>query len=367
MLRVRHAVTLATLFTLTARMQAQGRALQIEDYYRIRSVGAPAISPDGRWVAFTVTSRVEANNTDSSEVWIVASDGSSTARRVSPEGNDAGGPAWTDDNRLRFTTGGKRWILSPASGAPTEDAGTPARRPGGGELTIPGPDGRRVAHLRNVAPPRRDRTFASDFERRHEERFRGRQFDWLDFQRDGQAYPVPNRVDPSVAPPQEIFLSGTAEGERQLTRLGLRPAGLQWDRAGTMLLFTADTAYRNELKYGGAAVYLVSTDGAVRTLTTDREYNHSQASFSPDGQWVLYTRQLSTDAVIARRLNHGGPTDLVVRSVDGSNERVLTADWDYLPSQASWSPDGRHVYFTGASAARTISSACRRAVGRWSR
>ena len=69
-------------------------------------------------------------------------------------------------------------------------------------------------------------TFASDFEKRHEERFRGSQFDWLDFQRDGQSFPVPNRADPMVSPPQEIVLAPNDGGaERQLTRLGLRPAG----------------------------------------------------------------------------------------------------------------------------------------------
>ncbi len=42
--------------------------------------------------------------------------------------------------------------------------------------------------------------------RRHEERFKGVEFDWLDFQRDGQPFPVPNRLDPEVSPPQEMFL-----------------------------------------------------------------------------------------------------------------------------------------------------------------
>ena len=33
------------------------RALTIEDYYKIKSVGDPQISPDGKWVAFTLTTR----------------------------------------------------------------------------------------------------------------------------------------------------------------------------------------------------------------------------------------------------------------------------------------------------------------------
>ena len=38
----------------SAPQQAGKRKLVIEDYYRIQTVGNPQISPDGRWVLFTV-------------------------------------------------------------------------------------------------------------------------------------------------------------------------------------------------------------------------------------------------------------------------------------------------------------------------
>ena len=70
-------------------------------------------------------------------------------------------------------------------------------------------------------------------------------------------------------------------------------------------------------------------------------------SIQPPSQWILSTHQLSTDDVIARKLNHGGPTDLVVIPATGGAERNLTSNWDYLPAGPRWSPDGRFVYFTG--------------------
>jgi dipeptidyl aminopeptidase/acylaminoacyl peptidase len=82
-------------------------------------------------------------------------------------------------------------------------------------------------------------------------------------------------------------------------------------------------------------------------LTSDDDYNYTGAQYSPDGRWILYTRQLSTDAVIAKRQDHGGPTDLALMPAGGGAERLLTADWDYLPSNARWSPDSRYVYFSG--------------------
>ncbi|MGH7677233.1 MAG: hypothetical protein ACRENU_02125, partial [Gemmatimonadaceae bacterium] len=97
-----------------AAAHAQGRPLTVEDYYRVKTVGAPHLSPDGRWVAFTVGTRHEANNADSSEVWLVASDGSAAARRVSLAGSHGTGPVWADAERLTFSAGGRRWSLSPA-------------------------------------------------------------------------------------------------------------------------------------------------------------------------------------------------------------------------------------------------------------
>jgi dipeptidyl aminopeptidase/acylaminoacyl peptidase len=203
--------------------------------------------------------------------------------------------------------------------------------------------------LRDVPPPARVEAARSDFEKRHEERFRGVQFDWLNFQRDGGAFPVPNSSDPYVSPPQELFVSATnGGGERQLTRLALRPTGVAWTHDSRAIVFGGDSTYRNELKYGADQIYSVSVDGAVRRLTTSNEHNHTGISLSPDRRTMLFTKQLSTDAVIAQKLNHGGARDLVVMPVEGGRETNLTADWDLLPTGARWSPDGRYIYFTGA-------------------
>ena len=333
---------------------ATGRALAIEDYYRVKTVAAPDISPDGRWVTFNITTKVESTNGETGELWLVPTDASAAARRVSPAGAVVGAGRWDTDGRLCFMASGKAWTFDPSTEAQpdtTRPCEPPARGVRGsvaGRTAVPAPGGKWTASVRDTPPAKREVTFASEFEKRHEERFRGVQFDWLDFQRDGQPFPVPNRLDPEVNPPQEIFLvPSDGSAERQLTRLGLRPVGPSWNQDATRLVFTADSGYRDERKYGASQIYAVSLDGSVRRLTTDNDINHTNARYSPDGRWILYTRQLSTDAVIRRKLNHGGATDLAILPADGGPERILTADWDYLPAGAVWSADSRFVYFTG--------------------
>ncbi|MEP7383711.1 MAG: S9 family peptidase [Gemmatimonadota bacterium] len=337
----------APLHAIAAQAPTVGRALVIEDFYRLRGAGTPSLSTNGRWVAFTVTSREEATNADPSEVWLVGSDGRTPAMRVSPAGAIATAPAWSADGRLRFAVNGKGYSLDPDTPRQVTEGDAPGgRRRDGAEQRFVAPLGDVTAILRGMPPTPRQRPVLTDFEQRHEARFKGVEFDWLNFQRDGQPFPVPNEDDPEVSPPQELWIERGGNAT-QLTHLALRPQGVAWNRDGTRLLFTADSSYRDERRYGASAVYTVALDGTVRSVTPDREVQHTNAAFSPDGRWVLYTRQLSTDAVIAQHLDHGAATDLAIVAADGGSERILTGDWDYLPTNASWSPDGRYVYFMG--------------------
>lgn len=340
---VNRAIVLGALTFGANVLGAQGRAATIEDYYRVKTVGAPQISPDGKWVAFTVSRRIEATNGDSSEVWLTSTVNPSP-QRVSPEGAQATAPGW-EDGRLTFTSGGRRWaatVTPPVSVVelpPVAQQGTVVR----GALS---PNGQLIATLRAVTPDPLPAPALSDFEKRHLDRFKGRTFDWLNFSADGSAYPIPNRADATVNPAQEIWVGAPAGTAQQLTRLGLRPTGLQWSPDGTSLLFTADSGYRDERRYQKGDIYLATNDGKVRRLTTDPDLNYTNAQFSPDGRWILYTRQLSTNAVLAKKLRHGGATDLAVMPAVGGTERVLTADWDYLPVGPRFSPDGKTIYFT---------------------
>lgn len=335
--------------------QTPGRALTIEDYYRVLDVGAPQMSPDGRFVAFTVSRRIEATNADSSEVWLSSSTGGITLARISAPGTHATNPQWDATGQLRITSGGRYWIYDATGpgrlvdgGAAQPGGGRGGRAGGGGETRLTSADGKWTAIVRPMPPAPRPAASRTDFEKRHEGRFQGVQFDWLNFQRDGAPFPAHNENDPYVSPPQEIIVVPAGGGEeRQLTRLGLRPAATNWNAAATALAFTADSQYRDERKYGADQVWAVSSAGVVRRLTSDDDHDHTGAAFSPDGRWILSTHQLSTDAVITQKLNHGGPTDLVLIPAEGGAERVLTANWDYLPAAPRWSPDGRYVYFTG--------------------
>ncbi len=330
----------AALFA-QSETRSTGRALALEDYYRIKSVGSTEISPNGRWVTFTVSTRLEETNGESQEVWLADATGVRAPARVSAAGEDARSPSWTDDNQLRFSVGRAAFLLNPDQpNAPRSPA--PAPRAGARS-----PDGRWLAVARNLSVTGPERTFASDFEKRHEERFKGVQFDWLNFQRDGGPFPVPDPRDPAINPPADIVLQPIdGSAERQLTRLGLQARNLDWSPDSRTLVFTADSLYREERRYGRSDLWLVDLDGQVRRLTVDDGLDNRSPVFSPDGRWIAFVRGFGTDKIIKEKLDHGGPTDLYVVSPRGGAPINLTADWDLQAGAPMWSPDGRYIYFT---------------------
>ncbi len=343
------------------------RALTLEDYYRIQSVGRPQISPDGAWVLYSVSTPVEADNSSGTQFWTVPSDGSTEPERVRHRGRDVSGARWTEDSTLRYTvsrnnreTSWRRDLNNPRA---------VPRRVGEDADGIVSPDGKWVATLEETPfTPKADATPRSEFERRHEERFEGVTFDWMYFQRDGARFPTP---DPRARPAQSILLrlvdSQTPEGEglRFIGDLDLRPSNLVWSSDSRMLAFAADADHRDERTYGRSDIWIVTLNGDVHRLTGDG-YTHSSLAFSPDGRYLSFMRGFGTDMVIERRLAHGGPRDLYIwplagRGAEGDaipaangdatavviGEPInVTDDWHLMPGQPLWTPDGRTIYFT---------------------
>ena len=302
--------------TVTLGGQAK-RPLAIEDYYRVLTIGSPQIASDGKSVTFTVATRIEDDNSTKTGVFRVRTDASAPPEMIDMTAGRGGG------GRGQSTGSG--------------------RGRSGGETSVTSPDGAWIARTEEQAQPKADPHYASDFEKRHQERFKGVQFDWKDFQRDGSPFPLPNAA---AAPPLQILIEPAAGGgARVILDKDLRPASLTWHPNGKLIAFTADADFRDELKYDHADLWTVTTDGTVTRLTNDGGV-YSDPAYSPDGKYLAYERTLGTDLIIQKKMNNGGPRDLYVRPVAGGAPINLTASWDLEPGPIHWSPDSRFIYFT---------------------
>src|SRR5437764_3955747 len=90
--------------------QTPKRALKIEDMHAFHDVRDLQISPDGKWVAYTVGSIDTTADKSDSDVWMASWDGTQQLRMTSrPEAETS--PRWSPDGRylsfLSSRTGGK--------------------------------------------------------------------------------------------------------------------------------------------------------------------------------------------------------------------------------------------------------------------
>ena len=107
--------------TIAAQAQTK-RPIAVDDLFNIREVRDPQRSPDGKWVAYTVTTAVKDTDKNNTDVWMVSWDGNQHIQVTStPEGESS--PRWSPDNRyLSFISsrqgakGGQVWLLNRAGG-----------------------------------------------------------------------------------------------------------------------------------------------------------------------------------------------------------------------------------------------------------
>lgn len=339
MTRTLAAMLLLAVSSAAAQTPPPKRPLRIEDYYRLQTVGSPSISPDGRWVTYTVATRIEDDNSTRTETWLVSTGGGDPSR-VLHYGRDIAGVRWSSDNRIVYSADREDWAIHPERHA----AAPPERRrrlPQGAIETVDGT----LITLRDRPQSKPAAAPQSEFERRHQERFKGAIFDWKDFQRDGQPFPAPNL---RARPAADIVVTRRDGSEEVIGAGDVRPANLAVSTDGTRVVFTADPDWRDELRYESPDLWLMSANGNITRLTND-DHVYSSPAFSPDSRWISFVRDPGTDLIIREKRNHGGPSDLYVMPADGGAPVNLTAAWDLEPDNPRWAPDGRHLYFTAAT------------------
>ena len=74
------------------------RSLKPSDVYRLQNLGDLQISPDGNWVAYTLSSVDSVKNKRNSDIWMVSWDGKESIQLThTPDGESQ--PRWSPDGK----------------------------------------------------------------------------------------------------------------------------------------------------------------------------------------------------------------------------------------------------------------------------
>ena len=373
---------LAGFLASSTQAIAQGRAFTPNDWYRLTTVSAPAVSPDGNRIAFTVTTVIAADNKRHSEVWMVPASGGEPMRLTSP-GVESSNPRWSPDGKLLLFTsnrpgakggsGNRTWALrmdQPGGEAFEVDSLPPGSRPR---------DGRFLAWAEgDTARPQRDTTRRDPFARMQPmarppfgaitspldpARFDGRHIVEVPYKSNGPGF-LPNPREARTYRAAQIWVRPLDGGPKQaITRTAYSHQNVRVSPDGQWIAFTADPrlrpdsavraerdslsrlrydARRDEAPRNDADIFVMPAAGGEPRRITHGPGNEGPLAWSPDSKRIAYVAAPARTA--SRRI-------YVVDLAGGAPVNLL-GDWQYEPNEFTWLADGR-ISFAAAIGGRT--------------
>jgi dipeptidyl aminopeptidase/acylaminoacyl peptidase len=335
-------VSLFVVTTTPLVAQTPPRPWRATDYYRLSAVAGSRVSPDGRFVAFTVTTVVEDKDKRHAEIWLARTDGSNAPYRFTSSVTEASSPVWAPDGSLLAFT-------SRREGASDNVWFIRTQAPGGEAYQIPGvkaspvfsPDGKQILFAWAGEEPEslksqtwRSRVSPAAITRGPDpKRFDGRLYTSLPFKADERGYLAPRET----RRPSHLYVVPLAGGApRALTTGALSQREPAWSPDGRRIAFVQDSTEVEEIvPQNRPAIYIYdAADSSIRRIQTGFTSSSSPA-WSPDG---------STIAFLCSR-GRGEETDVCTVPAAGGATRNLTTAWELDPNEPSWSPDGKTLYF----------------------
>ena len=327
------AVVAALLVSLpTAAVQR--RSLTADDVYSVRDVRDPQRSPDGKWVAYTVTTAHKDTDKNNTDVWMVSWDGAQQIQLThTPDGESS--PRWSPDGKyLSFVSsrqgskGGQVWLLNRGGG----EAFKLTEIKGGVSDHVWSPDGKRLALVvEDPDPADKDADEKPDDKKTAKpivvDRYRFKR-DITGFLRGARSHLYLFDVETKKA---EILTPGSFEEAspswspdgRQIAFIRSHGDGDSFDRMPNQDVFVID-----------------ATAGAQpRRLTMTTAEETGRPAWSPDGRSIAY---LLGDEV---KFSAYDQSQLAVIPASGGPPRILTQALDRPVSSITWSHDGSALYF----------------------
>jgi dipeptidyl aminopeptidase/acylaminoacyl peptidase len=373
---------LAALMALPAAAQTR-HPFTFEDMMKLKRVGEPVPSPDGKWVIFSVVDVDLAANKKTPHIWIVplkadsstsqedssnpsASAGMTTGEKILIADQDGDRPRWAPDGkRFAFISnkegGSQIWIaeFDGAAGAVTAvHKLTSIATEAGGELWSP--DGMTILYISDVFPECNgtpEAEFACN-ERKTKEsqasKVKALIFDrllyrhWNAYKEGKRSHIFVQSVNPQGAFGDGTDVHGNAVGwaPRDLTPgdydSPVFSLGGQDDYAfspdGQEICYTSNHDKVEAASTNNDLWIVPVNGGAAKNITADNPASDSTPLYSPDGKYIAYRAQ-------QRPGYESDRFRLMLYDRKTGEKKNLSADFDSWVGTFAWAPDSNTIYF----------------------
>jgi len=311
----------------------QRRPLDVRTFLSLDRPAEPAISPDGRWVAYTVITTDVDGNRRRQDLWLQGVD-SAAGRRISTDSLGGRSAKWSPDGRqIAFVNsrGGmpQVWVYDLA----TRRARQVTTLSTGADGPIWSPSGRQIAFVSAVYPDCADdacnRRRAAEADARPS---RGRVIDhllyrhWNVWNDDTRSHLF---VVPAAGGPARDLLVGW-QWDTPVPPFG-GSESYAWSPDEREIAFTTKIGYDQAWTTNNDVYTVAVAGGAPVNQTAGMNGAEGTPAYSPDGRWLAFTSQQRAGFESDR-------PRLMVKDRQTGQVHEVTHDWDYWIGEYAWTP-----------------------------
>jgi dipeptidyl aminopeptidase/acylaminoacyl peptidase len=327
------------LFALAITLiAASATAITFDEMASIHRIGAPRLSPDGKWIAYDASTIDMAANARKSAVYLMPSSGG-PARQISDGTKQDEGPAWSPDGKtiayVSNREGGAKQVYLFDVGSGNTRKLTSLRGGAGSVKWMP--DGSGLVLVSDVYPDcgveeECSKAAAETVEKRPSKArvinsllFRH----WNTWQEATRAHVIhvplsgaPRDLTPGAFDAPPFSIGGGDEFD-------ISPDGRE-------VVYARDTEERPELSTN-SDLFIVPIGGGDAKRITTRKGADTAPQYSPDGKWIAWRSQ-------ARAGYESDLWELWLYNRGNGTSTRIAADFPNWVQSVTWSPDSRTLY-----------------------
>ena len=319
------AIFISSCFGSAAQTAAK-RSLKPTDVYLLKNIGEPQISPDGKWVAYTVSSVDTAKDKRNSDVWMVSWDGTETIQLTNTEDGE-GSPRWSPDGKyLSFTAArngdklAQIWLMDRKGG----EAKKITNIKGDLEEYTWSPDGKKIAMIIT------DQDFTDTSKTKTRTPF---VMDRYHFKEDRAGW-VENRYNHLY-----VFNINTKKTDT-LSSGNFDEAAPAWSPDGKQLAFSSNRSTDPDKNQNTDIWVMDATKGATQKQLTTWAGADGNPQWSPDGKMIAFSSSSSNLSFTMY-----GQNNIAVIPSAGGVAQSLAASLDRPVRDVHWTKDGQYINF----------------------